>query len=63
MACKVRERAKIRNRYKQVPHLNQDTIGESDKSTRKCRAQESKLLVHVREIIMKSYINRVSLHK
>ena len=31
---KVREKAKIRNLYNQVPHLTQDTIWEEDKSTR-----------------------------
>ena len=30
---KVRKRAKIRNRYNQVPHLTQDTNGESNKLT------------------------------
>ena len=30
---KVRKRAKIRNRYNQVPHLTQDAIWESDKHT------------------------------
>ena len=29
---KVGEKAKIRNRYNQVPHLTQDTIWESDKT-------------------------------
>ena len=29
---KVRKKAKIRNRYNQVPHLTQDTIWESDKN-------------------------------
>ena len=30
---KVSKGAKIRNRYNQVPHLTQDTNGESDKLT------------------------------
>ena len=30
---KVRKVAKTRNRYNQVPHLNQDTTWESDKHT------------------------------
>ena len=30
----VRKKAKIRNRYNQVPHLTQDTRWESGKSTR-----------------------------
>ena len=38
---KVRKKAKIRNRYNQVPHLTQDTILESDKNTRKHHTQES----------------------
>ena len=29
----TKEKAKIRNRYKQVPHLKRDTIWESDKNT------------------------------
>ena len=37
---KVREKAKIRNRYNQVPHLTKDTIWERDKSTRKCHPLE-----------------------
>ena len=32
---KVKKKAKIRNRYNQVPHLTRDTIWESDKNTRK----------------------------
>ena len=31
---KVREKAKIRNRYNQAPHLTQNTLGERDKSVR-----------------------------
>ena len=38
---KVRKKAKIRNIYNQVPHLNQDTEWESDKNTRKHHIQES----------------------
>ena len=38
---KVSEKAKIRNRYNQVPHLTQDTIWKSDKKTRKHHIQES----------------------
>ena len=38
---KVRKKAKIRNRYNQIPHLTQSTILESDKNTRKHRIQES----------------------
>ena len=30
---KVRKRAKIRNRYNQLPHLNQDATWENDKHT------------------------------
>ena len=29
---KVRKKAKIRNRYKQVPHLTHDNVWESDKT-------------------------------
>ena len=35
------EKAKIRARYNQVPHLTQDTTWESDKNTRKHHIQES----------------------
>ena len=38
---KAGEKAKIRNRYNQIPHLTQDTIWESDKNTRKHHLQES----------------------
>ena len=37
----VKKKAKIRNRYNQVPHLTRDTIWESDKNTRKHHTQES----------------------
>ena len=41
MVCfKVRKKAKIRNRYNQVPRLNQDTEWESDKNTRKHHVHE-----------------------
>ena len=36
---KVRKRAKIKNRYNQVPHLIQETMWESDKNTRKHHTQ------------------------
>ena len=32
IVLKEREVARIRNRYNQVPHLNQDTIWDSDKT-------------------------------
>ena len=35
------KKAKIGNRYSKVPHLTQDTVWESDKSTRKHHIQES----------------------
>ena len=38
---KVRKKAKIRNRYNQVPQLTQDTVKESDKNTKKYHIQES----------------------
>ena len=38
---KVSKKAKIRNRYNQVPHLNQDTTLESDKNARKLHIQAS----------------------
>ena len=40
-SIKVREKAKFRTRYNQVPHPTQDTMWERDKSTRKCHTQES----------------------
>ena len=38
---KVSKKAKIRNRYNQVPHLTQDTIWESVKNTQKQESQEA----------------------
>ena len=38
---KGRKKAKIRNRYNQIPHLIQDTECESDKNTKKHYKQES----------------------
>ena len=38
---KSKKKAKIRNRYNQIPHLTQDTTRESDKNTRKHHNQES----------------------
>ena len=38
---KVKKKAKIKNQYYQVPHLNQDTVWEIDNTT-KCHIQESK---------------------
>ena len=38
---KVRKKAKIRNRYNQVPYLTKDAIWESGKNTRKRHIQES----------------------
>ena len=35
------KKAKIRNRYNQVPHLTWGSIRESDKNTRKHHTQES----------------------
>ena len=34
MQCKVGKGLKFWNRYNQVPHMTQDTIGESDKYTK-----------------------------
>ena len=39
---KVRKKAKIRNRYKQVPHLTPDTIRESEKNTRNITYKRTK---------------------
>ena len=41
MKGKVGKKAKIRNRYNQVPHLTQDTVWESDKNSRKRHIQGS----------------------
>ena len=38
---KVKKKAKIRNRYTQIPHLTRDTILESGKNTRKHHTQGS----------------------
>ena len=38
---KVRKKAKVRNRYNQVPLPTQDTVWESDKNTIKHQTQES----------------------
>ena len=38
---KVSKKAEIRNRYNQVPHLNQDNTWESDKNTTKHHIKES----------------------
>ena len=35
------KKTKIKNQYKQIPHLTQDTIWESDKNTRKHHIQEN----------------------
>ena len=40
-SLKVRKKAKIRNRYNQVPHRTQYTTWESDNNTRKHNTQES----------------------
>ena len=37
---KVKKKAKVRNRYNQVPHLTRDTIWKSDINTRKHHTQE-----------------------
>ena len=39
---KVKKRAKIRNRYNQVPHMARVTIWESDKNTRNITHKRSK---------------------
>ena len=36
----VKNKAKIRNRYYQVPHLTRDTIWESDENIRKHHTQD-----------------------
>ena len=41
MQYKVGKKAKIWNRYDQVPHMTQDTVLESDKNTKKHQIQES----------------------
>ena len=37
----VKKKTKIRNRYIQVPHFNQDSIWQSNKNTRKNHTTES----------------------
>ena len=41
ISWEVRQKAKIRNQYNQVPHLNKATEWESVKNTRKYHIQES----------------------
>ena len=41
---KIRKKAKIRNRYNQVPNLTQDTAWESDKNTGKHHTQDSQMV-------------------
>ena len=40
---KLRDKAKIRNVYDQIPHLSQDTILEKDKSTRTIPYKRTKM--------------------
>ena len=46
MLFKERKKAKIQNRYNQVPHLTQDTIWGRNKNTRKHHIQESQEVSH-----------------
>ena len=39
------KKAKIRNRYNQIPHLNRNTIWGSDKNTRKHHTQEGQEVI------------------
>ena len=58
-ACnKVSKKAKIRNRYNQLPHLTQDTTWESDKNTRKYHIEKSQEVSHFPAGDHKSAINR-----
>ena len=40
ITIKVGKKAKIKNRYNQVPHMTRNTILESDQNTRKHHTQE-----------------------
>ena len=55
---KVCKNAKFRNGYNQLPHLNQDTIWESDKNTRKHYIQESQEVSHFPAGDHKAAMNR-----
>ena len=54
----VSKKAKIRNRYNQVPHLTQDTTWESDKNTRKHHLQESQEVSPFPAVDHKAAMNR-----
>ena len=47
---KVREKAKIRNVYDQVPHLSQNTIWEKDKSTRTIPYKRAEMLTLSKQV-------------
>ena len=49
---KVRKKAKIRNRYNQVPHLIRDTIWESDKTQENITYRGAKRSAHSQQVTM-----------
>ena len=57
---KVKKKAKIRNRYNEVPHLTQDTIVESDKNTRKHHEQASQEVSSFLALISRNISNKKS---
>ena len=55
---KQSKKARIRNRYNQVPHLTKDTTWESDKNTRKHNIQESQEVSPFPAVHDKAAMNR-----
>ena len=47
---KVRNKAKIKNRYNQIPHLTQDTIWESEKTQENITYKEAKRSVLFQQV-------------
>ena len=52
--CKVRKKAKIRNRYNPITHLAQDTVWESVRNTRKHHIQEIQEVSHFPTVDLKA---------
>ena len=57
---KVGNKAKIQNRYNQIPHPTENTMWESDKNTRKYITQESQEVSHVRNEPKSNFIARIN---
>ena len=50
---KVRKRAKIRNRYNQIPHLTRDNVWESDKTQETITYRRAKRLVISQQVALR----------